>query len=571
VPYALYAKTVDGISTGNITNWNSAYAWGNHAGLYRPITYVPDWSQILNKPAIPVAADGSETKLLAGTNITVTGAGTIASPYVVNSTVTTGGTSQWLSAGNNISNTNTGNVGIGVSDPLFKLDMTGQMFIRGIGNPAKLPGVVFSNTQGDQYRGLVGMQSDSLMGFYGIGSNMPNSGWGLNMNVYNGRVGINTNNAQAALHVEDGAVLFSTYNSGTDPAPDPPAEGMGSRMMWYPGKAAFRAGYTTVEWDKDSIGINSIATGWRTKAIGRASTSMGALTNAGGLASTSLGYYTSAYGHSSTSMGFSTSATGDYSTSMGNTTKATGDNSISMGNTTKATGDNSTSMGYTTKATGDNSTSMGFETEASGTSSTAMGAYTKATTNDATSMGYESIARGSASVAMGVNSIAKAYGSTVLGMYNDSTDNPQSANANPTDRIFQVGNGTSTSRSNAVTVLRNGDVGIGTATPSATLEVNGFTKLGSDAPAVKFKKLESSTSAFQGGSIAIAHGLDFSKILAVEVMVQSSTYIHHSYTLSPGEEFHYVIDNTFVHVWNKPLNSGLILLKPVKVLITYEE
>ena len=54
-----------------------------------------DWNQatttaddfIKNKPTIPAAADGSETKVMAGTNVTVTGAGTTASPYVVNAVV----------------------------------------------------------------------------------------------------------------------------------------------------------------------------------------------------------------------------------------------------------------------------------------------------------------------------------------------------------------------------------------------------------------------------------------------------------------------------------------------------
>jgi hypothetical protein len=49
-----------------------------------------DWNatsgdaQILNKPSIPSAADGSETKLAAGTNVTLTGSGTTGSPYVIN-------------------------------------------------------------------------------------------------------------------------------------------------------------------------------------------------------------------------------------------------------------------------------------------------------------------------------------------------------------------------------------------------------------------------------------------------------------------------------------------------------
>jgi hypothetical protein len=67
VPYALHAKTAEtisytetdpvftaspasGITSGNITNWNTAYGWGNHAGLYRPVSWVPAWLDITGKP-----------------------------------------------------------------------------------------------------------------------------------------------------------------------------------------------------------------------------------------------------------------------------------------------------------------------------------------------------------------------------------------------------------------------------------------------------------------------------------------------------------------------------------------
>lgn len=35
----------------NSANWNTAYGWGNHAGLYRPIGYVPSWTEVTGKPA----------------------------------------------------------------------------------------------------------------------------------------------------------------------------------------------------------------------------------------------------------------------------------------------------------------------------------------------------------------------------------------------------------------------------------------------------------------------------------------------------------------------------------------
>ncbi|MFA5434045.1 MAG: DUF1566 domain-containing protein [Candidatus Paceibacterota bacterium] len=48
-----------------------------------------DYADLINTPA---AADGSETKVTAGTNVTVTGSGTTASPYVVNATAGSGST-----------------------------------------------------------------------------------------------------------------------------------------------------------------------------------------------------------------------------------------------------------------------------------------------------------------------------------------------------------------------------------------------------------------------------------------------------------------------------------------------
>jgi hypothetical protein len=58
VPYSLYSKTagtadyntLSNLPALNIANWNAAYGWGNHAGLYRPVGYVPSWSEITGKP-----------------------------------------------------------------------------------------------------------------------------------------------------------------------------------------------------------------------------------------------------------------------------------------------------------------------------------------------------------------------------------------------------------------------------------------------------------------------------------------------------------------------------------------
>jgi hypothetical protein len=48
----------------SISNWNAAFSWGNHAGLYRPVSWVPDWTDVTNKPNFAtVATTGSYTDL----------------------------------------------------------------------------------------------------------------------------------------------------------------------------------------------------------------------------------------------------------------------------------------------------------------------------------------------------------------------------------------------------------------------------------------------------------------------------------------------------------------------------
>ena len=260
-------------------------------------------------------------------------------------------------------------------------------------------------------------------------------------------VGIGTSTPQARLHVTDSAVLFA--GPVTIPVTTtyyPPASGAGTRMMWYPQKAAFRVGFVDGDqWDKDHIGRSSFATGYNTKASGEYSTSMGYNTTASGLASISMGYNTTASGFVSTSMGFGTMASGG--------------NSTSMGLNTLASEASATSMGYYTTASGNSSTSMGYNTTASGLAST--------------SMGYNTTASGFASTGMGTGTTAKAFSGLSIGSYNDNSDTPDPGIENPADRLFQIGNGTLGARNNVLTVLRNGNMGIGTVTPTSLLNVNG--------------------------------------------------------------------------------------------------
>jgi len=162
-----------------------------------------------------------------------------------------------------------------------------------------------------------------------------------------GKAGIGTNNPSADLQVNgtDGVLFTGTIGSGSIPV-----EGRGTRMMWYPRKAAFRIGHLDSDfptrWDDANIGMSSVAMGYNTKASGSCSFAMG----------------------------YVVEASGEYSTAMGLGAVASGDHSIAMASG-KAIGSCSFAMGYYTEASGNYSTAMGRYTEAKSYASLAIGRY----------------------------------------------------------------------------------------------------------------------------------------------------------------------------------------------------
>jgi hypothetical protein len=127
------------------------------------------------------------------------------------------------------------------------------------------------------------------------------------------------------LRVRDGSVLFDGTTGTT------PVSGEGTRMMWIPSKAAFRAGYVDgTQWDDSLVGDYSTAMGYSTTASGVASTAMGESTTASGDISTAMGSSTTASGFISTAIGETTTASGDFSTAMCKRTTASGVASTAM-------------------------------------------------------------------------------------------------------------------------------------------------------------------------------------------------------------------------------------------------
>jgi hypothetical protein len=163
---------------------------------------------------------------------------------------------------------------------------------------------------------------------------------------------------------------------------------------------------------------------------------------------------------------------------MGDSTEAFAQAAIAMGSYTNAIGLYSLAAGRRTDAIGQASTAMGQQTKAIGVVSTAMGLSTVALGIGAVSMGQNTMATGDLSTSIGLGNTARSFGSFVAGTYNDSIIASSPTTWNPTDPVFIVGNGIQDNmRSNAMVVLKNGSVGIGTSSPIATLQVNGSTIL----------------------------------------------------------------------------------------------
>ncbi|KAF5062310.1 hypothetical protein DSECCO2_306210 [anaerobic digester metagenome] len=178
----------------------------------------------------------------------------------------------------------------------------------------------------------------------------------------------------SGLATGDGNVLFEGLFK-TSGVGNPLAQGPGTRMMWYPDKAAFRVGRVIgTQWNAENIGDHSSAAGYNT---------------------TALGSYSNAWGS-------------------------------------------------VTTASRAQATAWGFNTTASGTSATAWGENTR----------------------------APSFAETAFG-YNNTTYTPASATTwVATDRLFVIGNGISGS-SDALVLLKNGNLGLGTSNPTQRIEVAG--------------------------------------------------------------------------------------------------
>ena len=104
-------------------------------------------------------------------------------------------------------------------------------------------------------------------------------------------------------------------------------------------------------------------------------------------------------------------------------------------------------------------------------------------------------------------------------------------------------------------------------------EIEGYTKLSSDAPAIKTKKLIGTTGASEGDITNITHGLTVSKIIGCQVFVTqvSNNLVPPGFTDVAEHEYEFFILENVVRVILHATNSDNIKSGAITVLLTYEE
>jgi trimeric autotransporter adhesin len=266
----------------------------------------------------------------------------------------------------------------------------------------------------------------------------------------NGRT-ITADTGAVLINGTDGLVSTGTSGSG---ALSP--TGSGTRMVWNPRKAAFRVGTVSgTLWDDASIGNGSVAFG-NSIAIGGNS-----FAAAGGNAS----------GTSSIAYGLSATATGQSSFAFGQGASVSGGSQDAI------------AMGINSQASAVRAIALGASNVASGFGSLAIGSSNTSSGSQAVALGNLNTAAGTNSMALGTNNTSSSFGETVLGIgattYTPSVNGAtQFRTANGTDRVFVVGNAIDVNnnntvdlaeRSDAMVVLKNGNVGVGISTPQNKL------------------------------------------------------------------------------------------------------
>lgn len=621
VPYAMYAQEAGNGFSGNysdlsgapdFTGWDQNAAddfSGNYSDLTGPPTMLSQFTNDAGYITSPNDADAdpaNELQVLSVVNDTL---------YLSNGNfvpLTSFVDTLWQRNGDDIYNTNTRYVGVGLNDPL------GKMVVKG--DNAMHDTIPLFEVKDRTGHTVFVVYQDSVRIFVGDDGSKTNKGAfavsGRNtakqptheffkVTPDSVRIFLDSASTSGGFSVQSfgnnlGKDFFSVYVD-TAQTIDPSQK----KILWYPAKSAFLSGQILIE-HPDSVGTNSVAIGYENKAKGNWSQAMGyqcyargnysmaigknsqanadnsyafgenvyakafdsyalgskaiaeatgsyafgaagrdtlgnllpTYTKASGIGSYSFGAGCVASGINSVAFGVSDSATGKNSVAMGAYTKAYGDYSfafgfpatggypvtmnpttashyaVAIGTAVGATGVGSLAMGRYSYASGTQSISLGYGipgtmfttanfNQAQGTNSMAIGFGNAATGNYSMSVGYDNSSAGDNAVAIGTTLTAPAFCQTSIGRWNQTLTGTASSWI-LTEPLFVVGNGTASgARSNAMTILKNGNTGLGVSAPDATLDVVGTFQLGGGTSYRKFQAGTATIGSNAGGGVKV--------------------------------------------------------------------
>lgn len=154
---------------------------------------------------------------------------------------------------------------------------------------------------------------------------------------------------------------------------------------------------------------------------------------------------------------------------------------IGINNHMSTYADHSAIIGRLNYTEGDNVLSIGTNDTIYGENSTTIGLKNVLHTNayNSLAVGKENFANAFSTTVFGEGNKGVSYGETSLGLFGTNYTAGSHNSFVATDRIFNIGNGSSTaSRSDALTLLKNGNLGLGISSPNTKLHIqgNGHTK-----------------------------------------------------------------------------------------------
>lgn len=225
----------------------------------------------------------------------------------------------------------------------------------------------------------------------------------------------------------------------------------GIQMFFYPRIGAFRAG--TGSWNHTFPGTGNV-----------------------GDFSVAMGSGNTASGQFSLALVNGSSAEAESAVAIGNGARAVQQDDMALGQGALANGSSATAIGESTEATGRSSIAIGSSAHSIGDNSTALGDGCQAEAINSTAIGFASQALGNESLAIGSGIRTDSFREFSLGSNNTNGGGNQTTWV-ATDRLLSIGNGTTAaSPSNALTILKNGNTGIGINNPLEKFEVNGNAK-----------------------------------------------------------------------------------------------